>query len=364
MVLSMRAYFLIPICAYLLAGMLREFQDVEWCLKTAGVAFIAVALLGVYQYTLPRNHWLNRYDFGDEDGKVTFTAGHVRAVGTFSYMGGMSRGAVFATWCGMVLALPLPQRTYRTRMLGLATIAAGLTMASVAMSRSGFLFSCAVIAGSLLLFLRFSDILVLLFFAVLAVITIGTNDETFETSVRDSNALTSGLIHRLEYGDSIGIRLLYMFDNLVLGLSNHPVGEGIGTGQPGGTYAYTGSRQSETLYYESEWGRIAFEVGVLGLAAVLFIRFVTLNLCWRGYRTVRDLRQRLILSTVIPYFGIMSLGWMAFNHISNTFSWSAMSVALGALTWSANRRAPSRSQPLKPAAGPKSTLSMKLRVPT
>jgi hypothetical protein len=82
--------------------------------------------------------------------------------------------------------------------------------------------------------------------------------------------------------------------------------------------------------YESEWGRIAYEIGPAGLLGVLLLRFVTGMTCWNALRNATSDHRRLVLATALPFFGIMSLGWMAFNHVGNAAAWTVITLALAA----------------------------------
>jgi hypothetical protein len=160
MSLSIRAYLVIPLCAFLAASLIQGFRDVERCAIAVAVSAVFVAGLGAYQYRLPRTHELNRYDTGTDEGKIAFNAGHVRATGTFSYIGGMAIMSGFGAWAGMFLVFPVLGRKNWVRCLGGAALVAGLICAAVAMSRSGLMFWFVTVAGGLLLYLRASQILV------------------------------------------------------------------------------------------------------------------------------------------------------------------------------------------------------------
>lgn len=326
--LSLRAYLVIPVCAYYASGLVRGFRDVERCAIIVAWSAIFVAGLGAYQYQLPQTHFLNRYDAGD-DAHIVFTAGHVRAVGTFTYIGGMAIMSGFSAWAGIFLSLPSPTRTIFCRLLGIAALVSGAICAAVSMSRSGLMFWTVTAVGGFFLYYGMQDSLVRVFavaailWALFATNSVGEMDNM--SGSKDS--IVSGIAHRMENADSFGDRLSYVINNLIYGLTNHVLGEGLGLGQPGGQYAATGEMKNPG--YESEWGRIAFEIGPLGLLGVLIIRFASLRRLWKEQVRCKDPQKRLILSTALPFFGIMSLGWMAFNHVGNSAAWAIFALALG-----------------------------------
>jgi hypothetical protein len=195
------------------------------------------------------------------------------------------------------------------------------------MIRSGLLFWAVTLVGSCLLYFRPKQIVAVALALLILSPFISSGDEGVDNDgPRSSDSITSGLMHRLENSDSFMQRATYILNNFYWGMTRHPLGEGLGNGQPGGAYAAGKDRRGG---YESEWGRIAFEIGPLGLAAVLFIRFATFKQSWQQFARATNDQIRLVMATVLPYFGIMSLGWMAFNHTGNSFAWAAIALSLG-----------------------------------
>jgi hypothetical protein len=114
-----------------------------------------------------------------------------------------------------------------------------------------------------------------------------------------------------------------------IGISEYPFGEGLGLGQPGGMYASYSVRASGGT--EFEWGRIAFEVGVAGLLGALVIRAITALMCWRSLSASHEAPRRLVIAAALPFFAMMALGNMGFNHTGNSAAWAVMTTALGAV---------------------------------
>jgi hypothetical protein len=328
--LSFRAYLLIPLCAFCAAPLIRNFRDIERCAIVVAGACVMIAALGVYQYSLPTSHILNRYDTGMGEGHIVANAGHVRATGTFAYIGGMAIMAGFGAWAGMFLVFPIAGRPSWVRLVGAAAVAAALMCASVAMSRSALMFWGVTVAGGLFLYLRANQLLIL----GLAVFAVGAalgSANAFEDMdvLGKQDSVTTGMIYRMQHADSFSDRAAFVVTNLAFGLTNHPLGEGLGVGQPGGHYAVFGERNVQS--YESEWGRIAYEVGPPGLIGVLIIRLIAGLICWRALLQTTDNHRRLVLATALPFFGTMSLGWMAFNHVGSSAAWVVMAFALAAV---------------------------------
>jgi hypothetical protein len=325
--LSLRAYLLIPASAYLAASLITDIKDVERCAILVAISAIGVAALSAYQYYLPASHFLNRYDASTEESHIVATAGHVRATGTFAYISGMAMMAGLSGWAGTFLALPIPGRAFWVRLLGAGALVAAFVCSATAMSRSGLVLSIATCTGGCLLYLRPRQIVKFLFAAlVISPFLAGGEEQVGEAAVSQADSLTAGLAQRLENPDVFADRAEFVLENLYYGISRHPLGEGLGVGQAGSRFV--ASQQEKP--YESEWGRIAYEIGPLGLAVVLYMRFATCRHCWQSLFQANDDHRRLILATASPFFGMMSLGWMAFNHSGNSFAWTVMAFGLAA----------------------------------
>jgi len=106
------------------------------------------------------------------------------------------------------------------------------------------------------------------------------------------------------------------------------MGEGLGVGQVGGNFISTG-KASWGGGYETELGRVAFEVGVLGLIGVFLWRFAALREMWRRLSTSQDPKARALLAASMPLFAILAVNSMSFNHTASSFAWAIVALALG-----------------------------------
>jgi len=326
--LSLRAYLLIPICAFLAASLIRGFRDIEHCALLIAVAAMGVALLGAYQYWLPPSHVLNRYAGGDAEVlHIVAEAGHVRATGTFAYISGMAMLAGLAAWAGAVLALPLSGRAPWKQFLGTGSLGASFVCSATAMTRGGLMFLIVIVIGSSLLYFRPRQVVSFtIAILLLSPFLISSGEQLGEGVDEETSTLMTGLNERLSREGVFVDRVTFVLQNFYFGVSRHPLGEGLGNGQPGSRYM----SGDATKPYESEWGRIAFEIGPIGLATVLLMRLAVVRRLWQCLARARDDSTRLVMACSLPYFGIMSLGWMAFNHTGNTFSWCVASLSLAA----------------------------------
>jgi hypothetical protein len=76
----------------------RDAFPLENILKPIIIACLIQCVLGFFQFSLPVDHFLNRYESGD--GPSGFLTGAVRVVGTFSYIGGF---AAFVYFTGFMI---------------------------------------------------------------------------------------------------------------------------------------------------------------------------------------------------------------------------------------------------------------------
>jgi hypothetical protein len=325
--LSIRAYLIIPLCAFLAVPVVRTFVDIERCAMAVALASLPVAALGVIQYRLPPTHVLNRYDAADAP-YIASNIGLVRATGTFAYLAGMTTMSVLSAWAGIILAARLPGRKKMTRAIGVAAIVAGGICAAVSMSRGAVLGWGLTCVGALLLYVRASSALFLVLAATSAIgsLILIRPGENFENAF-GMRSIVSGVAHRFTLHDTISDRLMMIANEFAVGIGEFPFGVGLGLGQPGGLHA-VGLKMER--FIESEWGRIAYEVGVLGLIGALVPRFVAARLMWRGLWSTTNPTRRLVLAAALPMFCFSALGTMAFNHTGNTAAWAVAALSLPA----------------------------------
>jgi hypothetical protein len=338
-ILSFRAYVILPICALYAAGTIRSIRDIDRIIIAVGCLTILVGSLGAVQFQLPQGHFLNRYDWGLRSNSAVFTFGHVRATGTFSYISGMGVMCAVGCWAGTYLFLS-GSAMWR-RSFAVCVMVFGIVCGLVAMSRSGFLMGVLTILGGVFFFRSAKEAL---YIAILASLSFWIlSAESAEES--DDPGITGAIMQRFERADTFQERLQYSLMNLRLGLAGHPFGEGLGTGQVGGTFASSGQERAGA--YESELGRIAFEVGVIGLLGVLLIRLAAVHAIWRQLRTQSDRRLIALCAVSLPVVSLLCLNNVAFNHTASSFAWVILAIILGCIP--AERRVQSqRSQRFSP----------------
>jgi hypothetical protein len=322
--LSLRAYLVLPLCAFVAAYSLRSLRDVDWIVSLVGVSAIVVAAIGIRQFSLPATDILNTYEGAGEGVHIITEYGHVRATGTFSFMTGMGIMAGVGAWAGVYLFLT--GRGVLQRVFAVAVLFAGLSCGLVSMVRGGIILYVLTVLGGVVLFRQVKESLYLLV-VVLAGFWLTSGGSTGEESV--DPGLGGAVARRFENADTPVERLGYVLMNLRLGLTTEPLGVGLGRGQIGGNFAESGGR-SAGRGYESELGRIGFEVGILGFFGVVIWRVAAIVYMTKLLFISQDTRARALLAASVPLFSLLSLNYMAFNHTGSSFGWAIVALAIGA----------------------------------
>jgi hypothetical protein len=323
-VLSLRAYVVLPFCAFIAAHSIRSLREFDWIVFTTGVSTIVVAILGAAQFELPANHFLNVYEGMDEYTHISAEFNHVRATGTFAFITGMAIMSGVGAWAGLYLFLST--HALWRRLFGATVILAGLCCALVSMSRGGIFLNLLTVAGGLILFRRVREMFFLLIIGLVAYWLTG-GGSTAEESL--DPGMQGAVLRRFEQRDSVTDRFGYVLMNLQLGLTKDPLGRGLGRGQIGGNFAESGVR-SWSAGYESELGRIGFEVGILGFFGVILWRVAAIVQMARSLFRTENPRARALIAASLPLFSLLAMNFMAFNHTGSSFGWAIVALALGA----------------------------------
>jgi hypothetical protein len=108
-IVGFKNYLLYPPLAFIVPYMISSSQDLERKLRKYAIIMIPFAGLGLLQFTLGSDHWLNSYVSYDEENVrnlAMFGAGdqRVRATGTFSYPAGYTTFLTVMLYLGVGLA--------------------------------------------------------------------------------------------------------------------------------------------------------------------------------------------------------------------------------------------------------------------
>ena len=318
--LSFRAYAIVPLCAFLAAPTILSLRRVEQIAIVVGILAICEAMLGMVQFRLPNTHWLNRYDAESVMAGTNF--GHVRATGTFAYIGGMVTMSAAAAWAGCYLFLS--RTRVASRVFAVVVLFAGLVCALLAMSRTGLLMYFITAVGGVFCFRRGRELAILGALVFLGYLVFSEGLEGSQEADVYRVAMK-----RFSTSDSVGHRSDYFFNDMYYGLTDYPFGVGLGVGQPGGHVSednLTGKNRS----LENEPARIVQEVGISGLVGVFFIRLLPLGLILPRWRKCTDKPLLALYAVTIPFLFVAAITNLAFNHTLSSLYWGVVALVIGA----------------------------------
>jgi hypothetical protein len=319
--LSVRSIVVLPALALALSRRLRSYRDIELILWTVGVLAVVNAATGALQYYLPGEHFVNKQVTG---GNVTESVGRIRAHGTFSYITGMADMAVMGSWAGCVLLLkrPIPKFAY------LFTVAA-LICPLAALSRSGLVFSLGLLT-SVLVFSKggFRAALPLAGLCIALGLFLSTREED---SARESH-IVNGIMKRHKESDSFAERAGGIWSEISRATVDNPLGTGLGAGQIAARIDLEGGVR-QLRGFESEPGRIIYEIGMLGWTAVLFFRLWILGVLWKSSMRTADGSDwfgnvRKASMVALAMFFAMNT---AFDHVASFLAWIVAASALATI---------------------------------
>jgi hypothetical protein len=318
-ILSFRVFFLLPLVAWQ-AGQVLPPDTIRRVARWLAWLAIPMAILGVIQFFSPSGSFINRYSTGEEIATTGFSE-RIRATGTFSYISGLYVFANYAVWAGIV-AITLAD-TKRQRQIGALGLIAGIACTLVTVSRSTMLISVAVLAAWL--FLGGKALANLKPVAlIIAVAGVGLYMSGY---LEQANEVVSAVQTRsLRATDNFAERLIVEFSPIYDAFVLAPLGNGFGSEQAGrGGTVRVGST------YESPWGRLVMELGIVGLmgfvvsmgiAAIPIYRLLTAQRRGR-LRTTAGVTAVVLLTNFLIGF--------QFNHVASFFFWflTAALLALG-----------------------------------
>jgi hypothetical protein len=136
------------------------------------------------------------------------------------------------------------------------------------------------------------------------------------------------LFERQRQNSEVMERLAGTFMGLPLACVEFPSGKGLGLAQNGQMLVATG--EAAIVFHEYDLARVVYEVGVVGMLAVLLLRLSFLVLTWQSLvfpapsaRRWLDLR-RAGLAAVAAW----AVGQTCFNHVGCTFAWLVAAVVM------------------------------------
>jgi hypothetical protein len=318
--LTLRALFFLPIVAFLAASRMRGLSLRSVALLLGLLTILNFALGVVQNHLLPQDV-LNRYATGASDISTTQTG--VRATGTFSYITGMGTISVVGIWAGIVY-VSLGENL-RQQAFGWAVIAAGLGCGLASVSRGPIVIGSVMIGAWLLFSGAWATTKSRALTAGLLLAGLFAAVQLTTTFLQ----LTRGLLLRAETSnDTTQERGFVQFEEAVIAMAMAPFGSGLGTEQIGRNHYDHGEMASTT--FESQWGRLVLETGILGLAGFIIVGVGSLIALEFAKRHVRKSGESAVYLATQLFMASMFATNTVFNHVASAFVWMIFSAVLAA----------------------------------
>jgi hypothetical protein len=332
-ILGVRNYLLYSVLLVMVPMALQYVQRHRRLVTIVGIAVIApVLILGFYQYTMPVDHWINRYvAVGAPVAKVE---GDPRITGTFSYIGGMGSFLVFSLAFGTAVFVAGIRRGDRWyQIVGPPLFALALVVAPMNGSRSvvfGFFLAVPFVLYRAFQQGRRSALVLGISALLLVGGYVGTQSQW---ATRGWAAFEQ----RVETASDQGTRIQSMLWDPIEKV--HIVfGYGAGSTHPGATaLSAEGRVYPEGISYEEELGRAIVELGLVGGVIFLVLKLWVLWMTWDAMKRARTSWEDILCMTAfIVAFLHLIVEKIVFNHIGGSIYW----LCAGAALWVWCRRAP------------------------
>jgi hypothetical protein len=313
--------FYIPLM-WMLPAMFQTEEELYRFLRFYLLLLIPVALLAIAQFFSPPESPLNVYAWGDKDMQIALGGDlkSVRVTGTFSYIAGYS---VYLATC-FSLILPLISLN-QSRLWQLLTVAELMLIAitSFMTGARGMILTAVLLLGGYFFVQGFTDFskflntfknFLLPGVAAIVVVSYGFQSAVDSlwlrvTSNQDMSQRVTGSylepFNNFQFKglDGFGVGATFQANPLIRQIFGLPAGEDI------------------PVYYESEMGRIALEIGPVGFFLWYGLKLVLLVLLFRVFWSLkRPFLKQLALSA----FLIQSINFSAqlvFNQTANLYYW-------------------------------------------
>ncbi len=323
-VITLRNGLILPWVAWLLGRNLTGRSDIVAICHVVGCSAIVNAILGGIQFYLPGDHFLNQ-----QPTALTLAiedAGRLRASGTFSYITGMADLCIITAWAGVVLVGGFPRRP-----LGYIYVIAGLICTAVAMSRSGLLYSLALI--SLVLIFNSKLRLVGIAIALIGFFGYGFGGSFFDEAATDDPGIHNAIWSRHKAaGDGIEDRAFgTIISDLPAVAAEYPFGVGLGASQMSGQVSANQNSLTVFVSTEGEHARVVYEIGILGFCGIYLIRIGSVIILMTLIQSIpsndRQAKYAAWWPTVILIFFGLNMS-IVFDHMQATYQAIALMCLL------------------------------------
>lgn len=320
--IGFKSYFLYVALMFMAPYIFSSVSDFEQKMKIYMILMIPVALLGLVQFALPPDHFLNTYVVHDVDVGVSIStfgdaANSVRTSSTFSYIGG------FGTFIPAMIGLTLVYVLARQRSDGYLVAIALLACCCLAVFTTG---SRGVIvniglASFIGLMLAASQRLIsstVLFRIVLAVVVIGTVASYFAEQAINAFA------YRADNSDDPIKRLFSPFAEALNAFENGPIfGTGLGT-----THNSAATVMGTKYFYwlhgvdvETETSRVMLEIGIVGFLLIYAPRIVLVFVAMDMMRRLKRPLFKAYCAIFAGYALAQIFGFVINNPTGGLYYW-------------------------------------------
>ena len=291
----------------------------RWCAFLS----IPILLLGVYQYSLPPNHYLNKY-VGDSSNFVAGYMGKVRIISTFSYIAPFGQYLVILLGALMVLILQEKNRLLSTLYYGCFVLA----WLNVFMTASRGVFAVSVLLTLGFIILSISRYNTLWYKFVQRIVIVGVlTVVTFVFSPSGQQSFER-LTKRFTKGVSIRV---YNMVRLARLQNAGLLGYGIGT-EFQGIARILDIRKKFDVSFENEKDRLVAGIGFVGYSIVMVMRVVIMIWVWGVFFKTKNYSLRIILIFPVACLtqGVV-LGGVIYNFMANAHYWFSVGLTISVL---------------------------------
>jgi hypothetical protein len=330
--LGFKNYLLYAALAYMVPYCFNSITDLERKLTLYMVLMIPVCLLGLVQFALPPEHWLNVYVQHDNTEMHISTFGsnteevRVRASGTFSYIGGYSTFVTVMYLLAFAISVGARSGSTTSRV-AFVLLAVSVMATFTTGSRSVFVVGLVATIPILLMLVSVGALSVLIAMRL----AVGASIIGLVAYFVALDAIDAFTV-RATTSDSNIDRIFSPITEVLGAASQAPIfGLGIGT-----THASTGTIMGLASYYDAWWlqgliaeaepARIVLELGLPGFALVLAARLIVFVMALRVALMLRTRLLKTLAVTISVYLGLQIVGSIVNNPTGGLYYWFAIGL--------------------------------------
>jgi len=318
---GIKNYFLYIPLIWLVPQIFETEEELYQFIRNYLLLLIPVGLLAIAQFFSPPTSPLNIYAWGEEAPGIAVSGlGTVRVTGTFSYLSG------YTTYLLACLCLLLPMLTRpQPRLWQLLTLTEVVLLAIT----SFMTLSRGVILGSILMILGYLGIQALVnfssFFHSVRKIFLPALIGFIVLSQSFRSAFDS-FFTRAAANEDVPGRITDSFIEPIRNLKLKGLdGYGLGSTFQGNFMLrktfHLSPGELIPVYYESEMGRIALEVGPVGFFLWYGLRLILLYSLFKVYLKLSHPFLRQLALSAFVYQGVTFISQVVYNHTANVYHW-------------------------------------------